>query len=152
MSAVVLLLVAGCGNDPVPIPARPVAAHDLRACRRFIADLPDAIGDRQWRLTVPAAPLGAAWGDPAIVLRCGVTVPKSFNRFATCEEANGVGWYVPDSQATDQSADVEMTAVGYRPIVTVTVPAEQRPEGPAAAMAALAAAVRKDLELVKPCH
>ncbi len=152
MCATVLLLSSGCGNDPVAIPARPVAAADLPACRALVADLPQALGDREKRLTVPAAPLGGAWGDPAIVLRCGGTVPQSFDRFATCQEANGVGWYVPDDELTDESADVTMTAVGYRPIVTVTVPAGQRPEGVASAMAALAAVVRKDLTLVKPCR
>jgi hypothetical protein len=147
-----LILAGACGNDPVPIPARPVSSADLSACRSFVADLPDALGDRGRRLTVPAKPLGAAWGDPAIVLRCGVGVPTSFDKFASCEVANGVGWYVPQSQIDDQSADVVMTAVGYRPIVTVTVPATERPEGPASAMAALAPAVKRDLRLVKPCQ
>ena len=148
----VALLAAGCGDDPVPIPARPVAAADLPACRALVADLPDALGDRDRRLTVPAKPLGAAWGDPPVVLRCGVTLPDSFDRFATCQEANGVGWFVPDREFADQSADVHMTTAGYRPIVTVTVPAEDRPEGVAAAMADLAGVVRTHLELVKPCR
>ena len=44
-----------------------------------------------------------------------------------------------------------LVTVGYEPIITVVVPAEQRPEGVAAAMAGLAAAVEEHTELVRPC-
>jgi hypothetical protein len=59
---------------------------------------------------------------------------------------------VPQAQQDDQSADVTWTAVGHRPVVRVQVPADYRPEGAAAAISGLAAAVKADLRLVQPCR
>ena len=66
-------------------------------------------------------------------------------------QANGVGWFVPPDEA-DPSADATWTAVGYRPVVAVHVPAGYRPEGGAAAIAQLAPTVKRHLRLVRPCH
>ena len=66
--------------------------------------------------------------------------------------ANGVGWFVPDSQVNDQSADVVMSTAGYRPVLQVTVPATYRPNGLAAAMVELAPMVKQYTRLVHPCH
>jgi hypothetical protein len=100
----------------------------------------------------PAAALGRAWGDPAIVVRCGVDVPDDFGETARCEVANGVGWFVPDEQVDDQDSDLVFTAAGYRPVVSVDVPHDYRPEGSAAVIAHLAAAVQEHLELVDDCE
>jgi hypothetical protein len=37
--------------------------------------LPEQVEGQQRRDVEPAGPLAAAWGDPAIVLRCGVGPP-----------------------------------------------------------------------------
>ena len=66
--------------------------------------------------------------------------------------ADGVGWFVPDSQVSDQSADVVMATAGYRPILQVTIPSHYRPNGLAAAMVELAPVVKKYTRLVHPCH
>jgi hypothetical protein len=126
---------------------------DARACQHLKDALPDDVAGEHRRLTQPAAALGAAWGDdPPITLTCGVGVPDSFDKYATCQEASGVGWFVPPEQVDDPSKDVTMTTVGYRPRITVTVPARLRPEGVAAAMSTLAEPVKQELELVKPCR
>ena len=49
--------------------------------------------------------------------------------------ANDVGWFVPDDVIADQDADVTFTAVGYRPIVSIEMPHDYRPEGGAAVIA-----------------
>ena len=85
-------------------------------------------------------------------MRCGVGVPAEFDEFAPCEVANGVGWFVPEDQIDDQDADLVFTAVGYRPIVSVEVPHDYRPEGGAAVIAELAQPVRDHLELVDDCE
>ena len=73
------------------------------------------------------------------MLECGVAVPDDFTRSSGCQVANGVGWYVPDSQIDDQSADVVMSTAGYRPVLQVSIPASYRPNGVAAAMVELGA-------------
>jgi hypothetical protein len=114
--------------------------------------LPDTLAGQGKRKTQPAAALGGAWGDPAIVAQCGVGVPKDFSRVAACTEADGVGWFVPEAQVNDQSADVVMSTAGYRPVLQVTVPAHYRPSGLAAAMVELAPVVKQYTRLVHPCH
>ena len=92
----------------------------------------------------------AAWGNPAIVLRCGVPRPRGFDEFAVCHETNGVGWFVPEEQIEDQGADVVMTTIGFEQNVEVRLPAEYRP--PAAAMVDVAEAVKRSIRQVKPCR
>ncbi|WP_167305972.1 DUF3515 domain-containing protein [Nocardioides euryhalodurans] len=143
--------VAGCGTDPVAITGPDLDEADSRACRALVDDLPDALGDRERVEVTPADALGAAWGEPAIVLTCGVDEPGGITRTAVCQEVNGIGWFVPDAALEDESLDATLTAVGHRPRVQVSVPAEQRPEGVAAALAGVAGAVEEHTELVRPC-
>lgn len=128
-----------------------LSAGEREACQALLDDLPSAIGDRQRVDVSPAGALGAAWGDPPIVLTCGGDVPGDFDRTSGCQEANGVGWYAGEGALADESRDVTLSTVGYRPIVTVVVPAGQRPEGVASAMSALAAPVEEHTKLVQPC-
>ena len=149
--AVGLVLVA-CGKEPVSIPTLRLSAADEAVCQRVADALPDDVAGQSRRKTQPAAALGGAWGDPAIVAQCGVVVPPDFSRTSACTEADGVGWFVPDSQVNDASADVVMATAGYRPILLVTVPETYRPDGVAAAMVELAPMVKQYTRLVRPCH
>ena len=76
-----------------------------------------------------------------------------FSDTSTCIQTAGVGWYVPDDVllSNDQTRDVTMTAVGYRPRVRVFLPGEYRPDGFPNTAASIGAVVDRDLELVKPC-
>jgi len=151
----VLVLTLGlvaCGKEPVTIPTLRLTATEQARCQRLVQALPDEVAGEDARETQPAAALGGAWGDPAIVARCGVGVPSSFSRASACTEADGVGWFVPDAQVDDSSADVVMSTAGYRPILQVTVPAHYRPNGLAAAMVELAPMVKEYSELVRACR
>ena len=154
-SAAALLAVSltGCGQNPVYLDTPTMSQEDAAACQHLKDALPDDLADQHRRLTQPASALGAAWGDdPPVTLLCGVGVPDSFDKFATCEEADGVGWFVPEAQIDDQSKDVTMTTVGYRPRITVTVPSRLRPDGVAAVMSTLAGPVKRQLRLVQACQ
>ncbi len=146
------LALAACGHEPVSIPTLRLSTADQAVCQRVTNSLPDTVGGQSRRKTQPAAALGAAWGDPAIIAQCGVGVPQNFSKSAACTVADGVGWFVPDSQVSDQSADVVMATAGYRPILQVTIPSHYRPNGLAAAMVELAPVVKKYTRLVHPCH
>jgi hypothetical protein len=129
-----------------------IGAKDTATCDAFLDDLPHRLAGEEKRKVNPAAALGRAWGDPPIVVRCGVGLPAGFDRTASCEVANGVGWFVPDDQVRDQDSDVVLTAAGYRPVVSVDVPSDYRPEGVAALTAELAAPVKRHLRLVDTCE
>ncbi len=146
------LVVAACGKEPVSIPTLRLTAADQAVCQRVSNALPSTVAGQDRRKTQPAAALGGAWGDPAIIAQCGAGVPKDFSKSAACTVANGVGWFVPDSQVNDQSADVVMSTAGYRPVLQVTVPAHYRPNGLAAAMVELGPVVKQYTRLVHPCH
>jgi hypothetical protein len=146
------LALVSCGKEPVSIPTLRLTAADQAVCQRLADALPAKVDGQSRRKTQPAEALGGAWGDPAIVAQCGVGVPGGFSRTAACTEADGVGWFVPDDQASDSSSDVVMSTAGYRPILQVTVPAKYRPTGQAAAMVELAPLVKQYLKLVKPCR
>jgi hypothetical protein len=146
------LVLTACGKEPVSIPTLRLTASDQARCQRVANALPATVAGQGRRKTQPAEVLGGAWGDPAIIAQCGVAVPADFSRSAGCQEADGVGWFVPDSQVNDQSADVVMSTAGYRPVLQVTVPATYRPEGLAAAMVELAPMVKDYTRLVQPCH
>jgi len=152
LTVAVAALLVGCGSDEYLARDAPdVSGADAKTCAALLDDLPDRVADQDRRTVSPADAPVAAWGGRAITLSCGVDVPAEFNKFSGCVQANGVGWFVPDEQQADQSLDVTATTVGYRPVVQLQVPASYRPEGVAAALAEMAAAVKKELELVKPC-
>jgi hypothetical protein len=144
-------LLAGCSAGPVAVSEPPdLSSADREICRALLDEVPDSLGGRERRRVEPNDALGAAWGDPPIVMTCGGEAP-ALSPTAICEEANGVGYFVEDAPLKDDSLDVTLVTAGYDPIITVTVPAEQRPEGIAAAMAGLAAAVEAHTELVREC-
>jgi hypothetical protein len=91
----------------------------------------------------------AAWGDPEIVLRCGVPTPRGFDKFATCQVTNGVAWFIPESQTQGRRVDVVMTTIGRSQNVEVAIPSDYFP--PANAMVDLAAAVKRTIREEKPC-
>jgi hypothetical protein len=147
-----LLALAGCADGPVSIPATDAGPAAAAVCEQFLADVPSVLAGERKRALVRNGALGAAWGDPAIVLTCGGELPDGFDRFSQCVEANGVGWFVPADAEKDQSATAVLTAAGYRPLVQVSVPGDYRPEGVASVMAQLAAPVEEHLKLVDRCE
>ena len=143
-----LLLTAAC-SGPVSLDAPSVSGADASACRALLDALPAKVADVSRVESDDGAGYGAAWGDPAIELRCGVPMPDSFDKFAACENANGVDWYVSDSQQSGTPEDITMTTVGRATNVEVRIPAAYWP--PVTAMVDLAPAVKRTLRAVKPC-
>ena len=93
----VLLAASGCsGSDAkasVPVPRPPAA--EAAFCRALAKELPGTVAGLERTGTEPESELTAAWGDAAIVLRCGVPRPEKMNDpQARAVEANGVNWMV----------------------------------------------------------
>jgi hypothetical protein len=129
------LLVGGCASA-VPVEAATHATDP--ACAALILATPDSLGDGLDRRHTTAQAT-TAWGDPAIVLRCGVEPPgPTTERCETVTSPDGVGidWLVVQdgAQATpsvagaapspgDAAADWTFTTYGRVPAVEVHVPA-----------------------------
>jgi len=142
-------LVAGCSADTVAVqPARPTG-QDAEACAALEAALPDRVAGQERRGVEPADGYAAAWGDPPIVLRCGTGPGRGFDAFSRCQVANGVDWYVPESQVQGRPLEVTMTTVGRAVNVEVVLPEDYFP--PAAAMVDLAPALKRTVPVERPC-
>jgi hypothetical protein len=118
-AAALLLVLAGCGEPVVAVgdvPTPPPA--DAAACAALTADLPTKVGDSLKKRTVePKSPLIAAWGKPAVVLRCGVGVPASYHPGVDLQVVDDIGWF-----GDDRATDVVYTAMTQQPRVAVAVP------------------------------
>jgi hypothetical protein len=128
----VLLLVAACGG-PVSVEVPSLSAADAAACEGFVSALPDTLAGEERGEVAPSDAPAAAYGDPAIVVSCGVPAPPTFDATAQCEVVNGVGWYLPPDQYDDPGADLTITAVGHRPRVAVLLPDDYRDDDRGAA-------------------
>lgn len=124
------VLAAGCTDaDAGPAVPRP-SGEAAGNCRALHGRLPQRV-DGQQRITLdPASEYTAAWGDPAIELRCGVPRPEKlspgsehYNPTADAAEVNGVSWLL------EQREDGwRFTTTGRTAHVEVSVPGEYAPE------------------------
>ena len=151
-----VLLTVGCSDSPPEIHAPELSAADAQACRDFVADLPDTLAGEESVEVTGDTEYGAAWGDPAIVLTCGVDQPSDFTDASTCIEVGEVGWYVPDDVFKamfdgDETTDIPMTEMNYRPRIHVLIPGEYRPDGFTNVAGALAELIARDLRRVGEC-
>lgn len=101
----------------VSVPAEASSA----ACTAASAHWPETISGMERRDTSPTSPAVAAWGNPAVVARCGVAAmgPTS----TECVEVDGAGW-IPEP-LTDGT---RFTSFGTDPAVEVLVPEAYAPE------------------------
>ena len=113
MGAVACL--AACSGGPVEIDSPDLGGREAQACQAFLDDLPATVGGE-----APAessGKYGAAFGDPPIVVVCGVDRPDHL--MTNCTSVDGVDWYVEEGDDL-----IEATTVGRTPNVKIEVPAE----------------------------
>lgn len=112
------------------------------ACSTLVDSLPDQVAD------LSSDPVDstrvAAWGDPRVVLRCGVTPPADLRPESRCDDVDGVGWFTEE-----QDDSTVFTTIGRSPLVSVTVPGDYDPAG--AALIDLADAITAGTTVESPC-
>jgi hypothetical protein len=124
-SAVLLAAVAGCGGGPgaVAVPV-PVSAADVGAiCRLIEPTLPKKIDGMDRRKTTPRTDRTAAWGDPPVIMRCGVERPKALTRTSQLNTVNGVDWLVEE-----RDGGHVFTSINRAAYIEITVPAGHDPQ------------------------
>ncbi len=127
-----LLLVACSGSvDVGGAPPNPTGTVATR-CAALVAEAPGSVAGQASRDVSPASRYVAAWGDPPIVLRCGVPRPRALTPTSRCFVVDGVGWLatqdgveVEPTRASDGT--LEFTTVGRSAYVEVTVPDSYQP-------------------------
>jgi hypothetical protein len=120
----VAVVLTGCSTAVDVRPPDP--AVDADACGTFMAALPDTLVDQQARPTEPTSPLTAAWGDPAITLRCAVPDPQALTPTSQLVSIDGVDWF-PE----ELTAGYAFTTYGRSTNVEVVVPDDYSPEADA---------------------
>ncbi|MDE3721626.1 DUF3515 domain-containing protein [Nocardiopsis sp. N85] len=121
-----MAVATGCGAQTVRMePPLPDAAAEER-CAALVADLPETLMDADRVGVRPESELTAAWGEPAIGLRCGVVRPSSLAPDSQLIEVNGVPWL---SEPAD--APTVFTAVGHEAYVELLLPPSYGPPAPA---------------------
>ena len=136
------ILLAGCQGSSLRVDTYPTTKDSALDCAGVLGDLPPTVADQPRRLVVDR--LAGAWGDPPIILRCGVEKPAALKPDSQCHEVNNVGWL-----AEEQPDGWLFTTIGRKYYVSVEVPSDYDPA--ADALADVADLVRRHLPNVKPC-
>lgn len=137
----VATILTGCGGalDVDEYPTEPDTELD---CQALLADAPAAVAGQEMR-DVPDR-VAAAWGEPAIILRCGVEKPEALTASSPCFPVRDVGWLA------EETADGYLfTTIGRAFYVSVEVPENYEPE--ADTLADLAGSVKKHDPQEQPC-
>jgi hypothetical protein len=125
---------------PLPVEVPPVTPEADANCPALMGALPLELAGEQSRPVRSDSPYAYAWGEPPVVLVCGVERPAALEPTSPLIQVNGVEWLVdttdPDSivwTVVDRpvyvqvtvSADTDsapVTALG--PVITGTLPAQ----------------------------
>ena len=117
-------LLAGCSRGlPVAPPEPQPSGSAYFACANLKAQLPERVLGNGTTATTPWSSLTTAWGDPAIVLRCGVPAPAALTPTSQLITIDGVDWF------PEQLSDgYRFTSDGRAADVEVRVPGRYAPE------------------------
>ncbi len=79
---------------PLPLAVPPVTPEADQYCPAVMSGLPLALAGEQSRPVQSDSPFAYAWGEPPVVLVCGVDRPAGWVVGASAIEINGVQWFV----------------------------------------------------------
>ena len=106
--------------------AGPNIASEAAPCTKVLAQLPLQLGTLDQRIVHPKpdTPFVVAWGNPAVILRCGAARPKSLHPGSSTQYIQVAGT-VPDApyyDVTSTDGDEVYTTVDRAAYVSITVP------------------------------
>lgn len=121
------LALSACGSSAVPVTLPLPPAHVVDVCAQLATHLPEQVEGQPRRRSDPSSPLTAVWGQPPIVLRCGVSIPAEYSPTAQLLSVNGVDW-LPVEQPAGARQRYVFTTIGRAANVEVLVPPDYAPE------------------------
>lgn len=132
-------------TGPVPVPAFGHPGADTAACKVLMPKLPEDLSGSKQRAVEGGDNEGvAAWGDPVILLRCGVETPQELNCSAALTQVDGVAWLQLDS---DGSPDTTYIAADRSVRIAITLP-DQSGTGP---IQEISDVISANLQARQPC-
>ena len=113
----------GGGLSAVEVPV-PVSSGAIGAiCRAIEPTLPKQIDGMDRRKTSPRTDRTAAWGEPPVIMRCGVERPQALKRTSQLNTVNGVDWLVEE-----RDGGHVFTSINRAAYIEITVPAGHDPQ------------------------
>ncbi|MEV0270925.1 MAG: DUF3515 family protein [Hamadaea sp.] len=106
-------------TGPVTVEARPLDERATVVCRALVAKLPDRVRDSARRAVTAGPEQNAAYGEPALVVSCGVPAPT----FPSTDDVwllNGVCWHATEAagstvwQTVDREIPVQVSVPGAK--------------------------------------
>jgi Protein of unknown function (DUF3515) len=157
------LSVCSCDGDneepdrtpgPVNVQVPSPTGEERTRCRSMLERLPAELIGLASREVIPTQTPAAAWGDPAVVLRCGVSEPPAFTPTSMCFSVDDVNWFPTiggvERQPTAPTDQTQVfTTIGRSPPVELTVPGDYASDAPGA-LASIAKAVESSTMIVDP--
>ncbi len=135
-------------DDPLTLSAVEAPGAGTPGCATLTAALPDQLAGLPRRIISqgddPSMAAVVAWGEPAVVLRCGVPTPAELTCTAALQEVDGVAW-LPLSTGGDTTYFLVDRSVR----VAVTVPAAVTSTGPWQEASAIVAATLPEREVCR---
>ena len=105
---------------PLPVQVPPVTPEADANCPALMGQLPLELAGEQSRPVDSDSPYAYAWGEPPVVLVCGVERPASLEPTSPLIQISGVNWLVD----TSDPDSIVWTAVDRPVYVQVTVSAD----------------------------
>ncbi|WP_405869128.1 MULTISPECIES: DUF3515 domain-containing protein [unclassified Streptomyces] len=139
--AAVLITATGCSSadDSARAVVPGPGAKVTKLCHNLDKVLPSKVDGLNRQDPEPASALTAGWGDPAIILRCGVERPsKMTDPEADGVEVDGVGWLLEKRD----DGSFRFTTTLRKAYVEVSIPKDRTGDG-MAPLVDLAPAVKK---------
>jgi hypothetical protein len=115
--------VAGCGFGAVSVPAHTPLPGTEQVCAELVAALPEVVDDAVRREVDPPSTVVAAWGQPPIILRCGIGEPAGTDPTKAVLEVADVGWRSLPGEGGTFFVTADRSAV-----VEVAIPDDYAPE------------------------
>lgn len=115
-----LLVVAALGACSGPVEVAVPVQAGAPACASASEHWPTQILGEAPTETEPSDPTVIAWGDPAVIARCGMPAPGPTQN--QCITVNGIDWV-----AEDLGDGTKLTTFGREPAIEVLVPEEHGP-------------------------
>jgi hypothetical protein len=123
------VLLAGCSEPPAVAVSPPDVSIAFRAyCDHLDVLLPSKVDDRRTIPTTPKSRYTAAWGDPAVQMRCGVSRPAGLTRTSEVIEVDRVDWFLVETDdayvftTVNRAANVEVSVPSAVPRTEATAP------------------------------
>ena len=112
-------------GGPLTVSAPPNVTSQASACTKVLAQLPVQLGALAPRVVhaMPDTPFVVAWGNPAVILRCGVARPKSLHAGSSTQYfQNGNAANSPYFDVTKGDGGNVFTTVDRAAYVEIDVP------------------------------